>query len=74
MSNIPLLNISVWLIAKIFVLVGFAIYNVFAIVIVRQVKLMTETVDVELNGFVKLLSYAHLAFAILVFILALVIL
>lgn len=74
MSNIPLLNISVWLVVKIFTLIALALYNVFAIVIVRQVKLMTDALEVGFEALVKLLSYAHLAFAILVFILALVIL
>lgn len=74
MSNIPFLNISIWTIVKIFVLIGFAIYGVFAVVLVRQVKLMTETLDAGLDEFVKFLSYVHLAFAVLVFILALIIL
>lgn len=73
-ATIPLLGVSLWLIVKIFVLFGLAIYLVFALVMVKQVKLMTGTLNLPLEKFVILLSYAHLVFAVLVFILALAIL
>jgi len=74
MTTIPLLGISVWLIAKIFVLFGLVIYFVFALVVVRQVQLMTETLEVGFETQLKILSYLHLAFAILVFLAALIVL
>ena len=73
-ATVPLLGVSLWLIAKIFVLFGLAIYLVFALVMIKQVKLMTSTLTLTIDKFVVLLTYAHLAFAILVFILALIIL
>jgi hypothetical protein len=64
----------VWGIAKIFVLFGMAIYVVFGFVVVRQVKLMTDTLQLGFEGFIRILSYAHLLFTIAVFIFALIIL
>jgi hypothetical protein len=74
METLPLLGISVWLIAKFFVLFGLAIYIIFSLVVVRQVQLMVDTVEVGFEGPVKLLSYIHLVFAVLVFLFALIIL
>ena len=71
---IPFLGTSLWLIAKIFVLFGLALYFIFALVMIKQVKLMTETLIIGISSFVKLLTYLHLAFAVLVFILALALL
>lgn len=66
MINIPFLGIL-----KIFVLLGVAIYIVFAAVVVKQVQIMTATIKVGLEGLIKTISYAHLLFAILVFLFAL---
>lgn len=74
MATIPLLGISVWLIAKIFVLLGLLIYFVFALVVVRQVQLMTDTLEVGFEFPIRVLSWAHLIFAAGVFLIALVIL
>jgi hypothetical protein len=71
---VPVLGISLWLIAKIFVLFGLALYFIFTLVMIKQVKLMTETLIIGISSFVKLLTYLHLAFAVLVFILALALL
>ncbi len=67
-------GISLWFIAKIFVLFALAIYLVFSLVVARQVHLMTDTVEVGFEAPVKILSYVHLIFAILVFVFALIIL
>lgn len=74
METIPLTGVSIWLVAKIFVLIAILLYLVFSLVIVRQVKLMIETVEVDFENQIKALSYVHLAFAVIVFIFALLIL
>jgi len=74
METIPLLGISIWFIAKIFVLIGLLLYLAFALVVLRQVQLMIETVEVGFETPIKFLAYVHLAFAVLVLILALIIL
>lgn len=56
---------------KIFILVGIGVYVVFAFIVVKQVKIMNATLNVGLEGPIKLSSYLHLAFAILVFLFAL---
>ena len=68
------LEAQVWLIAKIFVLFAFLIYIFFAMVVVRQVSLMTSTLQVGFEPSIKIFSYAHLAFSLFAFVTALLIL
>ncbi len=65
---------SEWLLIKAFSLVLLGIYLIYAMVIIRQVKLMTDTLHVGFEAPVKFLSYFHLVFAFLVFVATLVIL
>lgn len=74
MDQFLTLGFSVWPLAKIFVLFGLVIYLIFALVIVRQVQLMVDTVEVGFDVPVRVLSYIHLSFAVLVFLFALIIL
>jgi len=67
-------DINVWLIAKIFTLLLLGMYLVFSLVVVRQVKMMTDTLQLGFESLAKTLSWLHLGFAILVFLTALVIL
>ena len=56
---------------EIFIIIGLLVYIVFAFVVVRQIQLMTNTIEVGFEFPVKLLGIANLIFAILVFIFAL---
>lgn len=67
-------SISIWDVAKIFVSFALLLYAAFAAVVVRQAGLMTETLHDQLAVIVKTIAFIHLAVAILVFFLALVIL
>jgi len=71
---IPIIGVSIWFIAKIMVLFGLIIYSIFAAVVVRQVQLMTDTLEVGLEKPIRFLAIAHLIFSLFVFLLALVIL
>lgn len=71
---IPVLGISVWLIAKAFILFALAIYIVFALVVIRQIGLMIKTVEVGFTLPIRLIGWSHLLFTIGIFILALIIL
>ncbi len=71
---IPLLGVSVWFIAKIFVVFAILLYVIFALVVVRQVQLMTDTLEVGFESQVRLLSFIHLLFAIAVLIFAIIVL
>jgi len=74
MGNIIFPNFPTWGIAKAFVLFGMAMYVIFGFVMVRQVKLMTDTLQLGFESMIKIFSYAHLLFTIAVFIFALIIL
>ena len=67
-------EISLLPFVKIAVAIGFLLYIAFAVVVVRQVKLMTATLELGHERVIKILSLVHLVFAIIVFLLALVIL
>lgn len=74
METIPLTNISVWLIAKIFVLIALGLYIVFAGVVVKQVGLMIKTIEVGFEAPIKMVAWGHLFFAVGIFVLAIIIL
>lgn len=59
---------------KIAVAIGFLLYIAFAVVVVRQVNLMTETLELGHERVIKYLSLIHLVFAIAAFVLTLLIL
>lgn len=69
-----ILNINIWQVGKIFVLIGLGVYAIFAFVVVRQVKLMTQVVSGMLTGFLRLGSWLFFLFSIFVFIFTLLVL
>ena len=71
---IPILGISIWLIVKIMYLIALGVYVLFSIVVVRQVQLMTDTVEVGFETPIRLIAILHLLVALGVFALALMIL
>ena len=56
---------------KIAYLVAILIYGVFALVLIKQVRIMTNTLEIELELPLKLISYLHLLAVVLVFLFAL---
>lgn len=71
---VPIIGISIWPIVKILILILMTIYLVFAFVVVRQVQLMTDTLEVGFESQLRLLSFIHLLFAIAVLIFSILIL
>jgi hypothetical protein len=67
-------NVSIWTVAKWLVEIALLVYLVFAIIVVRQVYMMTEAVKEKFNWIIKIISWIHLLFAILVILISLVIL
>lgn len=55
---------SVWLVIKIAIIIGLLFYLIFATVVIRQVKLMTKTLEVGFEGVIILTAWLHLIFAI----------
>jgi len=74
MENILTGSFNTWILIKALALVLLGMYLIFAFVITRQVKLMTSTLYFGFDTPAKILSYLHLAFAVLVFLTALIIL
>jgi len=59
---------------KIFVLLGLGVYGVFAVVMARQEQLMARVLDETFEPALRFLVYLHLAAAVGVFLLAIVLL
>jgi len=74
MEAVLLSTFNIWIIVKILALVVLVLYIVFAFVIIRQVKVMTRTLTLGFEPFVRFLSFIHLVFAVLVFITAITVL
>lgn len=61
-----------WGMAKVFVLVGLAVYVVFAGVMIKQVKLMRETINLGLDRWVITVAWGHFFLAVTIFLVALI--
>jgi len=55
---------GVWILAKILTLIGLSVYVVFALVIVKQVDHMTDTLEVGFESQLKAIAIVHLLFAL----------
>lgn len=67
-------RLTFWGMIKVFTIVIFFLYFGFALVIVRQVGLMSRTLDGEFKKVIKLISWIHLLAAILVLLICFLIL
>lgn len=56
---------DLWILGKLFALLAFVIYVIFAGVVVRQVYLMTTTVRVGFELPIRTIAWVHLGAAIL---------
>jgi len=74
MDTIPFIGIQIWLVMKILTIILLGMYLIFSLVVVRQVKLMTDTLQLGFEGTARALAFAHLIFAVLVLLAAIIIL
>lgn len=58
-------------ILKLMILIGFGIYIIFALVIVRQIQIMTRTIKTGIEMPILIVGLLHLGFALAVFLVAL---
>lgn len=58
-------NFTVWGLVKLMMIGGMVFYCLFAVVLVMQVKVMTETFESGVNPIVKFAGVLHLLMAIL---------
>ncbi len=61
------INITAFDIIRLFILIILAAYIFFAFIIIRQVALMTKTLQIPINPFITLFGWFHLLLAIIVF-------
>ncbi len=71
---ILLRGVTVWDGVKWLIVLGLGLYLVFAVVAVRQVQLMSRTINGALEWPIKLLATVHLAVAVVVLLAAIVVL
>lgn len=64
----------VWFVLKAGALFFMAIYIIFAVVVVKQVKTMTETLTMNFDKYIRFAAYAHLFLAMLALLLGLALL
>lgn len=69
-----LLNLTFLDVVKWMFVVGLVIYSIFAVIIVRQVRVMSEAVESDANSLFQIMSWLHLLMAILLVVLAIAIL
>jgi len=74
MNDLVVAGLSASGILKLGFIVVFAIYVIFALVVVRQVTLMEETLNIGFDKFIKGIALAHLAFIVTLFLLSFMIL
>lgn len=64
----------IWEVAKFLVLLGLLFYLAFAVLVIRQVQLMTRTLAGELDRAIRVFAWVHFALVLAVVVLALVVL
>lgn len=67
-------NINIWAIVKWFYILAFALYIIFAAIILKQTSIMSKTLNESMNLSLKTIGYVHLIVALLIFFLALIVL
>lgn len=69
LTTVTLFDVVKWM-----MVVGLVMYTAFAAIIVRQTGIMSEAIESELNGPIKIFAWAHLLMALLLIVIALVLL
>ena len=64
----------IWVFIKILFVIGFALYLAFAVIVIRQVKIMGEVIEGLFTWPLRVLSWIHLLVAIFIFLLSLILL
>jgi len=54
--------------------VGFVVYIIFAFVVVKQVKIMTDTLNIGFEKEIRIISYVHFVLTVILFLISLVLL
>lgn len=70
-AGIASLNFQLLDLVKILFLLAIGVYSIFALVLIKQVSIMTSTLEIGFEVILKIVSYLHFIGAILVFLFAL---
>ena len=54
------LGVSIWSVVKVFFLFALFVYFLFALIVVRQVYLMTQVVSGKIDWLIKIIGWLHL--------------
>ena len=74
MEFIQALELPFFLILKGVLIIFLALYIIFAGVVIKQVRIMTDTLEVGMEGAIRALAFFHFIFAVAVLLLAIIIL
>jgi len=67
-------NLSIWWVIKVLFIIGLFLYLAFAVIVIRQVGLMSKTLNGEFSILLKSIAWVHLIISLGVFLLAIFIL
>jgi len=67
-------NLSIWWVIKVLFIIGLFLYLAFAVIVIRQVGLMSKTLNGEFSILLKFIAWVHLIISFGVFLLAIFIL
>lgn len=67
-------GLTIWPVLKVLIIIVLAIYIVFSLVLIKQVQMMTKTLEVGFERELKFLAFVHFLFAVGVLIFAVIIL
>ena len=65
---------AIYFIIKIALLIFLSLYIIFAGIVVKQIRVMTDTLEVGFEKPIKIIGFVHFAFSVIVFFSALVVL
>lgn len=67
-------GITIWSVLKILIIIVLALYIIFSLVLIKQVQMMTKTLEIGFERELMFLSFVHFLFAVGVLIFAVIIL
>ena len=73
-QNLTFGSFNLWVLIKILFIIGFGLYLAFAVIVIRQVKIMSEVIEGLSVWPLKILAWIHLGIAIFIFLLSIIIL
>lgn len=67
-------SLTIWSVLKVLIIIVLVIYIIFSLVLIKQVQMMTKTLEIGFETQLKFLSFAHFLFAVGVLVFSIIIL